>query len=419
MSPMPADLPPVAPTVSFALHAPVSTGSDAWRPYRVKEGDTLYDLAAEHDTSVAALVKHNQLGHGGHWIMSGSVIELPTGKAKTERSSSSTSGSAQRSSAQSRASSSSTSSPRQVTVRPGDTLSHLSLRYDVSVASIVKANGLSNPRMIHAGQTLTIPGKAAQSSSSPSSPDKARSEQSSAPRDRASASRSATTVRVRAGDTLSHIAIRYRISLTELLRANSSLDPQRLWVGQQVKVPRVSAGEVRAWTAENIGDAKKGEDVPDTFLHYTYSSEVSRSAAANREYLAGAPVPSRSEVREMVVETAERHGVDPKLMLAVSSMESGWNQRAVSPANAIGVMQVIPSSGEWASSMAGRELNLLDPQDNITAGTVIMRSLLRAADTEDQAIGGYYQGLAGVQRHGMYSDTRHYVKTIQALRTTM
>ncbi|MDQ3359657.1 MAG: LysM peptidoglycan-binding domain-containing protein, partial [Actinomycetota bacterium] len=154
MSPMPADLPPVAPTVSFALHAPVSTGSDAWRPYRVKEGDTLYDLAAEHDTSVAALVKHNQLGHGGHWIMSGSVIELPTGKAKAERSSSSTSGSAQSGSAQSRASSSSTSSPRQVTMRPGDTLSHLSLRYDVSVASIVKANGLSNPRMIHAGQTL-------------------------------------------------------------------------------------------------------------------------------------------------------------------------------------------------------------------------------------------------------------------------
>jgi soluble lytic murein transglycosylase-like protein len=224
---------------------------------------------------------------------------------------------------------------------------------------------------------------------------------------------------VRAGDTLSHIAIRYRISLTELLRANSSLDPRRLWVGQQVKVPGVSAGEVKAWRAENIGDAKKGEDVPDTFLHYTYSSEVSRSAAANREYLAEAPVPSRAEVREMVVETAERHGVDPRLMLAVSSMESGWNQRAVSPANAIGVMQVIPTSGDWASSMAGRELNLLDPQDNITAGTVIMRSLLRAADTEDQAIGGYYQGLAGVQRHGMYSDTRHYVKTIQALRTTM
>jgi len=47
---------------------------------------------------------------------------------------------------------------------------------------------------------------------------------------------------------------------------------------------------------------------------------------------------------------------------------------------------------------------------------VIMRALLRAAADEDQAIAGYYQGLAGVQKNGMYEDTKHYVKTIQALR---
>ena len=85
----------------------------------------------------------------------------------------------------------------------------------------------------------------------------------------------------------------------------------------------------------------------------------------------------------MIGETATRHGVDPKLMVALSYQESGWNHRAVSPANAIGAMQVIPSSGEWASSLIGRELNLLDPQDNVTAGVVIMRALQRSAASGD------------------------------------
>src|SRR5699024_9797897 len=146
------------------------------------------------------------------------------------------------------------------------------------------------------------------------------------------------------------------------------------------------------------------EGAPNTFLHYTYSDEVAGSAAANREHLAQAPVPSRSDMSQIIRETAKRHGVAPDLMLALSYMESGWNHRAVSPANAIGAMQVIPSTGDWASAMVGRELNLLDPHDNVTAGTVVMRALLRSADNEDQAIAGYYQGLAGVQQNGMYAD---------------
>jgi soluble lytic murein transglycosylase-like protein len=97
--------------------------------------------------------------------------------------------------------------------------------------------------------------------------------------------------------------------------------------------------------------------------------------------------------------------------------ESSWNQRAVSPANAIGIMQVIPSSGAWASSLVGRQLNLLDPQDNVTAGVVIVRALLQSADTEEHAIGGYYQGLGSVRQHGLFRDTRSYVKKVTTLRS--
>ena len=100
---------------------------------------------------------------------------------------------------------------------------------------------------------------------------------------------------------------------------------------------------------------------------------------------------------------------------AVGFQESSWNQRRVSPANAIGVMQVVPSSGRWASELVGRRLDLLNVEDNITAGVVILRSLLRTADTREHAIAGYYQGLGSVRSRGMFADTRAYVRRIEQL----
>lgn len=391
MSPMPADLPPVLSPSSVAVHAaatPVLTAERGWDDYRVKAGDTLYDLARTHDTTVAALAQRNGISNG-RWIRAGDVIQVP-GREKSGKATSSAA----------------PAKERTVTVRPGDTLSHIALRYDVSVAAISKANGLANPRLIHPGQKLTIPGTGGQSSSTSSSSSSSRTSPATS-----------YTVTIRPGDTLSHIAAREGVSLAALTKANPSLSPRKLWVGQQVTVPGEPRSE--AYRPDNVGSAKKGEKVENTFLHYTYSDSVSRSAAANREYLAGVPVPGTADVKAMVVDTAKRHGVDPKLMLALSYTESGWSQRAVSPANAIGIMQVIPSSGDWASSLIGRKLNLLDPQDNVTAGTVVMRALLRAADNEDQAIAGYYQGLHGVRTQGMYPDTKNYVATVKAVRGRM
>jgi N-acetylmuramoyl-L-alanine amidase len=78
-------------------------------------------------------------------------------------------------------------------------------------------------------------------------------------------------------------------------------------------------------------------------------------------------------------------------------------------------MQVIPSSGEWASQLSGQDIDLLDPQDNATAGVVILRALTRAEADPATAIAGYYQGLSSVRRNGMYADTRRYVANVQTL----
>jgi LysM repeat protein len=478
MSPV-ADLPPAlhveTPVIDLSNHTPLSrlaTARKAWKDYTVKAGDTLYDLAIEHDTTVKALVKRNNLKG---FIHPGQVIEIPgkAGKDAAKRSStqkastksaakgsadgtvtvksgdtlsalsarydvsvgsimranklsstmiypgqkltvpgsktdSSSSRKSDSKSGDKSSSKASSKSSAKVTVRPGDTLSHISARHNVSVSSIIRANNLPSA-MIYPGQQLVVPGTRADSAT--------ESKDSGKSSDKSSTKRSGGTVTVRAGDTLTHIAQANGVSLKALLNANPGVNARRLHVGQKVTLPGDTAAASRSSAYRDGEGAKKG--APNTFLHYTYSDKVAGSAAANREYLSDVPVPTKDEVKKMVRDTAKRHGVDPDLMLGLSYTESGWNHRLVSPANAIGIMQVIPSSGDWASGLVGRELNLLDPQDNVTAGTVIMRALLRSADNEDQAIGGYYQGLYGVQTHGMYPDTKNYVRVVKHHRDRM
>ncbi|MEO7071210.1 MAG: transglycosylase SLT domain-containing protein, partial [Nostocoides sp.] len=123
----------------------------------------------------------------------------------------------------------------------------------------------------------------------------------------------------------------------------------------------------------------------------------------------------RAQVKAMIIATARKHGVDPKLALAVGWQESGWQQNVLSSADAYGIMQVIPSSGQWASAMVGRTLDLRKPQDNVTAGVVILRTLGRMATNRDQAIAGYYQGLGSVRSKGLYDDTKQYVRSVNAI----
>jgi soluble lytic murein transglycosylase-like protein len=153
----------------------------------------------------------------------------------------------------------------------------------------------------------------------------------------------------------------------------------------------------------------------NTFAGRTYASSVVASAAHNRYLLQHRRLPSRAATRALIVRTAKRNGVDPSLALAVSWQESGWNMRQVSVANAIGAMQVIPSTGQWISSVVGRRLNLLNPRDNITAGVVLLKILTRSA-SERNAIAGYYQGLRSVRQNGMYADTKRYVSNILYLK---
>ncbi len=105
------------------------------------------------------------------------------------------------------------------TVRPGDTLSAIARRFNVTVAALMQVNGLSNPNLIYAGQRLVIPTGA------------------QAPPVPTAAPAGEQIYVVQPGDTLYRIAQRFGVAMTSIARANGIVNPSLIHVGQRLTIP--------------------------------------------------------------------------------------------------------------------------------------------------------------------------------------
>ena len=122
-------------------------------------------------------------------------------------------------------------------------------------------------------------------------------------------------------------------------------------------------------------------------------------------------------MRDIIAATARANGVDPALALAVSYQESGWNQRAVCVANAVGAMQVIPTDDDWISGVVGRRLNPLNARGTTPPPAW---SCSRSSPSRRAATGRPWpattRGSESVRENGMYPDTKRYVANVMALK---
>ena len=116
---------------------------------------------------------------------------------------------------------------------------------------------------------------------------------------------------------------------------------------------------------------------------------------------------------------AAAHGVSPSLAAAIAWQERGFNNSMVSSANARGVMQVMPGTWDWVQqNLASRRLDPASAVDNVHAGTLYLRQLLRESGGDPvTAAAGYYQGPASVKKIGMLPETERYVANVMALRS--
>jgi hypothetical protein len=225
--------------------------------------------------------------------------------------------------------------------------------------------------------------------------------------------------RVHRGDTATALAVRFHAWTRELTALNHLGRHGRVYVGQRLLVPVVTAA-ARRHHAHRVRHHHthrtrhhRAQHAHRARHHRAHTSRRHHSAHHRTRPWRGAHA-SRAQVRRVVVRTARRHHVDPHLALAVAWQESGWQQHRISPAHAVGAMQVLHGTARWMSLYVGRRLNVYSLRDNVTAGVVLLR-LLRSEASYRGAIASYYQGLGSVRRHGMYPSTRAYTRSVVAL----
>jgi hypothetical protein len=118
-----------------------------------------------------------------------------------------------------------------------------------------------------------------------------------------------------------------------------------------------------------------------------------------------------TDLRELAIATARKHGLDPELVLAVVGVESAFQPDAVSPKGAQGLMQLMPGT---ADSLGVEDA--FDPGQNLDGGVRHLGSLLTLYDGDlSRALAAYNAGEGAVARHGgipPFRETREYVKKV-------
>ncbi len=204
------------------------------------------------------------------------------------------------------------------------------------------------------------------------------------------------------GETLSELAGRLGVSVSDLARANGITNPDRIRAGRRLVVPggagssrtgRPAAGRTGARSAGKVS----GRPGPE---------ELRRQ-------------PARRALSSRFDAAARKHGVPADLLKAVAWQESGWQNDKVSSTKALGIGQLMPDTVTFVNErLLGARLDPRRPEQNIEMSARFLRYLLDSTGGNVAlAVGSYYQGLTSVRRDGTLRVTDKYVSNVLALRS--
>jgi LysM repeat protein len=179
----------------------------------VSAGETLTSIAKQHRTTIQAIVKMNGLREKAP-IYPGDKLKVPRGKQHEE------------------------AKLRTHVVKRGDTLSALALKYGVSSRAIAEQNGMSVKQPISVGETLRIPN--GDKGGAKNGKDAAEKDKAPSVVEGASGSAAPTKKNlhvVQGGETLGGIAAKYGVRLPALATANGLTTKSGVRVGQELVIP--------------------------------------------------------------------------------------------------------------------------------------------------------------------------------------
>jgi LysM repeat protein len=276
------------------------------------------------------------------------------------------------------------------TVQPGETLWSIAAANNLHTNALAVFNGLSPDSQVVLGSTIQIPSEGEALTAVNAAPQPAAPQQAAPTPEGASsgAPPPAGGYTVKPGDTLTGIAANAGVSPQALAAMNGVSPDAHVISGTALKLPTGSA------------PAQAPQPEPTTIP-------------------SGGPQPTPGRTNSAEIgQIAAQHGVDGSLAAAIGWQESGFNNAAVSSANARGVMQVMPGTWEWVQeNLATTQLNPASTHDNVRAGTLYLNQLLKdTGGDERMAVAAYYQGLGSVRQNGLLPETERYVNNVMALR---
>ena len=290
------------------------------------------------------------------------------------------------------------------TVTAGETLWSIAAQANLTTRTVAAYNGLSESSGVVLGQTIKIPSVAegqaalagAGAAPSATSTGSAGGGSSAAPAASTPAASAAAAPAalgayvVRPGDTLSGLAAQTGVPTAQMAFMNGLEPSAQLLIGTVLKLPSGAPAPARA----------------------------SLPAPAARVVPQADPVPTPARLDASQVKSlAAQHGAPASLAAAIAWQESGFNNAAVSSANARGVMQIMPGTWDWVNrNLTASPLDPSSAADNVRAGSLYLAQLLRQTGGDARlAAAAYYQGLASVRSRGMFEDTERYVDNVLAL----
>jgi soluble lytic murein transglycosylase-like protein len=144
---------------------------------------------------------------------------------------------------------------------------------------------------------------------------------------------------------------------------------------------------------------------PPPIAQSATSAEVAQVRAHLTRYAhrAGLTPLEVNAIADVIVTEADRNDLEPRLILAVMHVESRYDPYAVSPVDAMGLMQILPSTGAWLAPQVGvawaGPQTLFDPVSNVRLGVAYLRLLSDRYDGRmHTALAAYNWGPGAIDR---------------------
>lgn len=164
------------------------------------------------------------------------------------------------------------------------------------------------------------------------------------------------------------------------------------------------ADHEREMWRDAYGYAAQGHDVANQLLH-----EQARLISFSSEYDI-----SVNLVRD-ILDAAEAYDIPPEIAFRLVETESEFKPHAVSPKQAVGLTQVLPSTAQALSPSVSRA-DLFDPRKNLALGFQYLRLLHNRFGVWETALIAYHRGPTRTSRElrrgGNHGSSHQYARRI-------